>query len=305
MSCWREMLTGLLAGFAAAWLCAPTSAQMLRILPGGQLTRADVEVEAVPNEPETLSAPPFVEPQPDWAETDLAPIEDSEVPLESYAGPGGQSHRPLRRQWHRTRHDAAELYERLRAPERARSWTNRPVSFGGFIGGMFSTELIGGRVEQEPSFFTGGRLGWDASETWGLETRLGLAEMNLRGENDAVFLDKNELTIWDADLMYYPWGESRLRPFLTLGLGFLQHDFVDDTGVRVKDTLFAIPFGLGFKYRVDQRLALRFDVQDNFAFAGGHDIDSTNNIAVTAGVEIRFGGRKKNYWPWDPSRTWW
>ncbi len=305
MACWRELLTALLAGFTAASLCAPATAQTLRILPGGQLTNAEVEIEAVPIEPETLSEPPFVEPQPDWVESDLAPVEESEIPLESYETRGGQRHRPLRHRFHQTRHDASELYERLRAPERARSWTNRPVSVGGFIGGMFSTELISGRVDQEPSFFTGGRLGWDVSESWGLETRLGLAETNLRGENASVFLDKNELTVWDADLMYYPWGESRLRPFLSLGLGFLQHDFVDDTGVRVKDTLFAIPFGLGFKYRIDQRLAIRFDLQDNFAFAGGHDVESTNNISMTAGLELRFGGRKKNYWPWDPSRTWW
>jgi hypothetical protein len=69
--------------------------------------------------------------------------------------------------------------------------------------------------------------------------------------------------------------------------------------------LFSVPFGIGFKYRIDQRLAIRFDLQDNYAFAGGNDVDAMNNISIVGGMELRFGGRRKNYWPWDPSRTWW
>jgi hypothetical protein len=170
---------------------------------------------------------------------------------------------------------------------------------------MFGTDLIANRVQQEPGTFVGGRLGWDFGESWGIEGRLGGVEMNLKPAVDSVFLDKNELFLVDANVMYYPWEESRLRPFLTLGLGLQQTDFVDDTGYRVKDKLFSIPFGIGFKYRIDQRLAIRFDLQDNYAFAGGHDVDAMNNISIVGGMELRFGGRRKNYWPWDPSRTWW
>jgi hypothetical protein len=305
MACWRNLSMALLAAIAALNTCAPGVGQSLRILPEIQQTNAEVEIEAVPADQEPLTEAPFVEPEQDWVTSEFAPDEDYEA-YEDECPPGvrGAGHR-LRRRWHHTRHDASELFERLRAPERTRSWTNRPLSISSFVGGMFGTELISGRVDQEPGVFVGGRIGWDFAEYWGLETRLGLVEMNLRAEDPAVFLDKNEVTAWDFDFMYYPWGESRLRPFLTLGLGLLQHNFTDDTGYRAKDTLFAIPIGIGAKYRIDQRLALRFDLTNHYAFAGGHDIESTNNIAITAGLELRFGGRRKSYWPWEPSRTWW
>lgn len=305
MASWRNFGIACMAAFTAWLNCAPAGAQSLRILPEIRRTSADVEIEAVPVEPEQRTDDALVAPEQDWVESEFAADEGyEEYADECPPGALGAGHH-LRRGWHHTRHDAAELYERLRAPERTRSWTNRPLSIGGFVGGMFGTELIGGRVDQEPGVFAGGRFGWDVSEYWGLETRLGLVEMNLRAENPNVFLDKNEVTVWDFDFMYYPWGESRLRPFLSLGLGLLQTDFVDDTGYRVKDMLFAIPIGIGAKYRLDQRVALRFDLTDHYAFAGGHDVESTNNIAVTAGLEIRFGGRRKSYWPWEPSRTWW
>jgi hypothetical protein len=300
----RQLAIAAWTAIVVLCLCAPARSQMLRILPEAELTGAEIELEPIPTEPPLESEGPWSEDEQQWAESEIAAESDAYAE-EGYVAPHHRHRGRLRSRLAHSRHDAAELYERLRAPERTQSWTNRPLSIGGFVGGVFGTDLVGSRVSQEPGFFTGGRLGWDMAETWGLETRIGLAEMNLRGVDDSVFLDKNELFVWDADLMYYPWGESRLRPFLTVGLGFQQTDFVDDTGYRAKDMLFAIPFGMGFKYRVDQRIALRFELQDNFAFAGGHDIDSQNNISITGGFELRFGGRKKNYWPWDPSRTWW
>lgn len=307
MESWRNWAWAGIAAAAVSFSCARVGAQTLRILPEAELTGAEVEIEAVEIPAEDGVTPePFVEEPQDWVESAIGPAE-GEVYYEGDAGPPVMHgrHGRLRSHLARSQQHAEDLYSSLRAPERTRSWTNRPLSIGFFAGGIFGSELVSDRIDQESGFFTGGRMGWDFAERWGLETRIGFSDMNLRAEDPDVFLDKNDIFYWDADLMYYPWGESRLRPFLTVGLGMHQPDFVDDTGYRVKDTVFAAPFGFGFKYRIDQRIVLRFELQDNYAFAGGHDVEATNNISVTGGLEFRFGGRKKSYWPWDPGRTWW
>jgi hypothetical protein len=312
MASWRKSAWACVAAIAALLPCAQATSQMLRILDDGEYEAEEVGYDEVIVEAEPLmddvGEEPLYETEGDWVDPSLPPPDAAEYELANeYASDGIAPHAaPHRRHRHgRARHHGSELYERLRAPERTRSWTNRPYSIGWFAGGIFGSELISDRVDQESGFFTGGRLGWDFAESWGLETRVGFSDMNLRAEDPDVFIDKNDIFYWDINWMYYPWGEARLRPFLSIGLGMHQPDFVDDTGYRVKDTVFAVPFGMGFKYRIDQRVVLRFDLQNNYAFAGGHDVEATNNIAVMGGIELRFGGRKKSYWPWDPGRTWW
>jgi len=306
MEAWRKWAWVGWTALAVALTCARGEAQSLRIMPADELADAEIEVEAVAiHDEEEPLAEPFVEEGQDWAESSIGP-EEVEVYDEGGYYPEGHPHGGrLRSHMARKREHMSDLYSRLRAPERTRSWTNRPMSIGLFAGGIFGSELVSGRIDQESGFFTGGRVGWDFAERWGLETRIGFSDMNLIAEDPNVFVDTNDIFYWDANMMYYPWGESRLRPFLTLGLGLHGADFIDETYYRVKDTLFSIPFGFGFKYRIDQRIAIRFEVQDNYAFAGGHDVEATNNISITGGMELRFGGRKKSYWPWDPGRTWW
>ena len=48
----------------------------------------------------------------------------------------------------------------------------------------------------------------------------------------------------------------------------------------------------------------RFDVIDNLAFASG-PLDTMNNISLTFSVEVRFGGVRRSYWPWNPGRHLW
>jgi hypothetical protein len=69
--------------------------------------------------------------------------------------------------------------------------------------------------------------------------------------------------------------------------------------------LLQMPIGLGLKYRHTSRLAMRVDLIDNIGFSAGQ-LDTMHNWSLTAGIEARFGGgRKRNYWPWNPSREWW
>jgi hypothetical protein len=51
-------------------------------------------------------------------------------------------------------------------------------------------------------------------------------------------------------------------------------------------------------------LAWRLEIVDNLAFAS-EGIDTMNNVAFTAGMDIRLGAKPNSYWPWRSSRTIW
>ena len=66
-----------------------------------------------------------------------------------------------------------------------------------------------------------------------------------------------------------------------------------------------MPFGFGLKVRcIRDWLALRLEMLDNVAF-GSAGLDTMHNITLTGGVEVRFGGPRKSYWPWNPDRYLW
>ncbi len=208
----RPVLVWLaLAALAASLGAAQSAAQTLRIRPQVQQVSAEEELAQLPD------SAPFQEEQPNWVEPEMASPQSEAVldgPYEEDECPPGSAYtrRGLRARMANSGRHADALYERLSSPERARSWTNRPLSFGGFVGGMFGTELTPS-IDQEPGVFVGGRLGWDFAEYWGLESRLGGVEMNLRASDDSILVDKNDLTVIDGDLLYYPWGDTQWRPF--------------------------------------------------------------------------------------------
>ena len=57
-----------------------------------------------------------------------------------------------------------------------------------------------------------------------------------------------------------------------------------------------MPLALGFKYRCNDWLALRFECADNIVFGRG-SVRSVHDFSVTGGVEIRFGRSRQTYWP--------
>jgi hypothetical protein len=184
------------------------------------------------------------------------------------------------------------------------SWLNRPFYTGFFLGGLHGDTLIPGEINQSIGFFGGFRLGWDYDTYWAIETRLGLSELGLD------FIDEpsvdglgTDIVIWDASFVYYPWGDSRWRPYLTVGIGLVDYDFLDELGLRHSDAVVGVPWGGGLKYRLSDWIALRFDFLDNVAFGGRAGFETMNNLSLTGGLEFRFGGARKSYFPWNPSRT--
>ena len=73
------------------------------------------------------------------------------------------------------------------------------------------------------------------------------------------------IIVWDMSLLYYPWGDSRWRPFVLVGTGIQQLDSYGSASPIYSGTLFEIPFGVGLKYRFNEWLTWRVDVIDNFA----------------------------------------
>jgi len=267
--------------------------------------------------PSVGSSPsPFVVPEPKGGEEALGgePLVDPStlppgpdcrgffrLPEERFLGPGG----PLTQE----------------------SWDYRPLSIGGFVGFAQGGTLIDDWIRQDQGVLAGVRLGWDFAYYWGCETRLAFAGIAVADSARAIAAQQaaddaagiapndpyrrrfdgrrdNDLTFWDFSLLYYPWGDSRCRPYFFAGMGFVSFDFTDRLSTTWQDTVFGLPFGFGVKYRQNDCVAFRLEVADNVVFPGA-GLDTMHVISVTGGAEIRFGGSRRAYWPWNPGRHYW
>ena len=173
--------------------------------------------------------------------------------------------------------------------------------------------------------FDGGwRVGWDVDPSWGAEMRfafasLGLYDSNRRRNRPSSRLDNAnglaandperqrydhrnaELFQWDVDILYYPWRETRLRPYVLAGMGLTYINFQDRLGHSMQTDCLSLPLGIGIKYLCDENLAIRLDLLDDIAMSNQHLV-TQNNFSITGGLELRLGGSRKIYWPFDLSR---
>lgn len=183
------------------------------------------------------------------------------------------------------------------------SWLNRPVYFGLFVGGLLYDDLIAGRVLTSNSAMTGAVLGFDFDHYWGVEGRFGYSRVHLTN-GLGVPLEDSHNSWSDVSLMYYPWGDSRWRPYFSAGLGFATFRFYDDFDRQVNDTLFSLPLGVGLKYYYTNNFTLRVGWNDNLSF-GDNTLDTMHNFSLFVGGEYRFGGRSPSYFPWHGNTTIW
>jgi opacity protein-like surface antigen len=184
------------------------------------------------------------------------------------------------------------------------SWCNRPYSIGLFAGVMKGDELIDDRVRQDSDALAGFRLGWDFDYYWGLETRLGWAALGVQDDRVPPSPRHDQIFLWDLSLLYYPWGDSRCRPYVGAGLGIASFEFYDDEDVFRTNTLLGLPVGGGVKFQLSPALAVRAEALDNIAF-GNSGLDTMHNVSFTLGLELRFGGTRPSYYPWQPARHIW
>ena len=173
------------------------------------------------------------------------------------------------------------------------SWRNRPWHGDFLLGGLFLDDLTADQTRSSDGTLTGARLGWDFDHYWGTEFRFAASEPQLIGRSDQA-----SVRYADVSVAYYPWGDSRIRPFTSLGVGVNTVEYLAANSNPINETLLSVPISLGTKYYLKKWLTLRGEVTNNMAF-GGKQLNSMFSWSVTGGVEMRFGGRQSRYYPYD------
>jgi hypothetical protein len=203
-----------------------------------------------------------------------------------------------REEWERPRHMGRG------EPMSGTSWLNRPYHVDWFVGGLFGDELIGGQLDQGNDAFGGVRLGWDCDHYWGVELRYAGGDLGMFDPAGSPINGFSRVRIVDLNVAYYPWGDARWRPYLTVGAGVSGFSFVDEVGGRFDETLLTLPFGFGLKYYMRYWLVLRADFLDNLALADS-GLNTMHNLSVSLGTEIRWGARPRSYYPFHSNMGIW
>ncbi len=222
--------------------------------------------------------------------------------------------------------------ERYRGPGEPlvqESWQFRPLSVGTFFGFLQGGALVRGWTYEEQGTIAGLTLGWDFHHYFGAEMRVGFGRVVVGDTMEAILAQQtsddtaglspydparrrfdvsryDDLIICEINALYYPWGDSRWRPYAMIGMGVTSIDFIDRSEIVYHGAYFTLPIGVGVKYLNGDWLAFRLELADQIMFGGGSPIETVNRLCVTAGVELRFGGsNRRAYWPWNPGRNYW
>lgn len=173
------------------------------------------------------------------------------------------------------------------------SWLNRPYHFDAFVGGLYGDVAIDPQVELGGAVLSGVRLGWDFTDYWGTDLRLAIGDANLVRQSG-----KGEVQFFDVHLNWYPWGDKYVRPFASVGSGLGRFSYLDAQGQAVTQVLYQLPVGIGVKCYFRRWLSLRLELMDNIAFGAGQ-LNTMHNLSLTGGVEVRFGGPRTSYFPFE------
>ncbi|MEM6799020.1 MAG: outer membrane beta-barrel protein, partial [Planctomycetota bacterium] len=174
-------------------------------------------------------------------------------------------------------------------PLRGTSWLNRPYEWSFEAGSFIMTGDPADGVSSANDVFAAISAGWDWDHYWGGQLRVGWTTPELT--NSALTSDTGDnLFMGDMSVMFYPWGDSRKRPYLRVGAGLTELEFTNAASQRRQETLYTLPIAIGIKYQFRRWAAWRAEFANNIAFGSG-DANTVNNITLTVGVEGRFGGR--------------
>lgn len=134
----------------------------------------------------------------------------------------------------------------------------------------------------------GGRLGYNFTGRFGLEAAMDFRNSSVddptlvgaaQGQYRSPMTDV-DLTFYQLDAVLHFMPEGRFNPFVLVGTGAVNYS----PRISDKDMSF-VGFGVGAKYWLAERFAVRFDVRDNLV------LDETyHNISATAGIVFSFGG---------------
>ena len=184
------------------------------------------------------------------------------------------------------------------------SWLNRPYYIGADIGTVSITKPIQEGITRDTDTYGGLYAGYDCDYYWGTEVSWQRATPELINENARDATRGDRRVYWAANVLYYPWGDSLVRPYWRCGLGGTEIDFPTDTGQRRNEGLWAVPIGIGVKYPFRRWLAGRAEFTDQIGI-GNSGVATQHDLTFTLGVEWRLGAKPRSYWPWNPSRHIW
>jgi OOP family OmpA-OmpF porin len=154
----------------------------------------------------------------------------------------------------------------------------RPGAFSvsPFVGGFW----FEGNQDLDHRPVYGLKLGYDFTKNIGAEatfdyvnTHYTTADINTNVYNYRV------------EALYHFMPDSKLVPFIAVGVGGMSIDYKDATHDKDRATF---DYGLGLKYFLTDWLALRADVRHVLAFGSVY-----NNLEYTAGLVFYFGGKKE------------
>jgi hypothetical protein len=184
------------------------------------------------------------------------------------------------------------------------SWRNRPWFAGTFMGGVLFADVVEDRLDLNDTNIWGARLGNDFDHYWGVEGRFAFAQPQLRTIGGIPLNRTVQNYFGDVSLVCYPWGDSCWRPYLSAGVGFQTLHFFDELDRRVSETPLSVPLGGGLKIFCNPWFTVRFDISDN-VLVGNDQVSFSNNFALMAGCEYRFGGSRTSFYPWHNNTTYW
>ncbi len=182
----------------------------------------------------------------------------------------------------------------LAAVAGVKSVSAQGVSVTPFIGAFLPVSSVldesGFEVKQKTGIVFGGRLTYQMQGNWGIEGEVAYANSKL--EFDGVDGDGGNVIFFGAKAMYFFPSASNFRVHAGAGLGFTSRGGDDWDGADETSTIGGI-LNLGFTTPLSGMMKLRVDVEDyigSIAPLDGADSQLQNDLLVTAGVMIPFGG---------------
>jgi len=118
----------------------------------------------------------------------------------------------------------------------------------------------------------GGTIGYDINKNFGIEGSFNY--IDAEAEIGGAEVDTSLIRL---EGICYLLPDSRWTPFIAFGIGSLDVDDPDE------DDGFSLDYGLGFKYYLTDKIALRTDVRHVLPKPG-------SNLLYTAGLSFAFGG---------------
>lgn len=190
------------------------------------------------------------------------------------------------------------------SPLTGTSWLNRPYEFGIETGAFLMTRSVSSNTRENNDVLLATHIGWDWEHYWGTQFRVAYTTPELSSSVGDAQRHSNTLLMYDLTMLYYPWGDSRVRPYYRFGVGLTDLSFTNPAGNREDETLFTVPIGVGIKYQTKRWMALRAEAVDHIVFAQ-NSASSMQNWTLTFGLEWRFGGRPSRSWSSPGHRQTW